>query len=310
MNCGEVQPHASMWGPTDLGRMTEASTITEIHQNPTAWDTKIEADTAEGKKYMFCALTPGEYNQCRTDDGTVDRTHHSEHTTGFTSWHCSIHDALRYALWCLLTGVILYTEKLYICAWVPNPYKLVTQLYHGWSKGFNRGFQSLMMQGDAYTFDTCEHGTGRTLRIQMNWNRVLAEYSFENGWCWNQYIPLCIREYLDSSGMDPRHGAMSMVIYNHGVSFARHLQEPLRSDLLTYSERSECISPKTGMKPATWEVQNPGTSWWRFRWHMQLALEVQPMEYQTRWRSHMSQCLHLAMHLMVDLHQCDVQVLS
>lgn len=237
LNCGEVQPYASMWGPTDLGRMTEASTITEIHQNPTAWDTKIEADTAEGKKYMFCALTPGEYNQCRTDDGTVDRTHHSEHTTGFTSWHCSIHDALTYALWCLLTGVILYTEELYICAWVPNPYKLVTQLYHGWSKGFNRGFQSLMVQGDAYTFDTCEHGTGRTLRIQMNWNRVLAEYSFENGWCWNQYIPMCIREYLDSSGMDPRHGAMSMVIYNHGVSFARHLQEPLRSDLLTYSER-------------------------------------------------------------------------
>ena len=60
LNCGEVQPYASMWGPTDLGRMTEASTITEIHQNPTAWDTKIEADTAEGKKYMFCALTSAE----------------------------------------------------------------------------------------------------------------------------------------------------------------------------------------------------------------------------------------------------------
>ena len=101
--------------------------------------------------------------------------------------------------------------------------QLVTQIYHGWSRGFNRGFQSLMVQGDPYNFDVTEHGTQRTLRVHVNWALILSTYSFENGFVWNQYIPMNIREYLDSPGTDPRHTGLSMVLYNDGVSFSRFL---------------------------------------------------------------------------------------
>ena len=43
---------------------------------------------------------------------------------------------------------------------VPNVHKVLTNLYHGWGKAFNRGFLSLMYQGEpAYMFDTTEHGS-------------------------------------------------------------------------------------------------------------------------------------------------------
>ena len=100
LNCGEVQPYASMWGSNDLGQMGEAVVLEEVHQHPLQWNAKNEADTAEGKKYMFCGLTNAEYNLCRADDGTVHRTDHSGHNTGFTSWHCSMHDCITYMLWC------------------------------------------------------------------------------------------------------------------------------------------------------------------------------------------------------------------
>ena len=101
--------------------------------------------------------------------------------------------------------------------------QLVTQIYHGWSRGFNRGFQSLMVQGNPYNFDVTEHGTQRTLRVHVNWALILSTYSFENGFVWNQYIPMNIREYQDSPGTDPRHTGLSMVLYNDGVSFSRFL---------------------------------------------------------------------------------------
>lgn len=228
LNCGEVQPYASMWGPTDLGQMGEAVVLEAVHQHPLQWN---------AKKYMFCGLTNTEYNLCRADDGTVHRTDHSGHNTGFTSWHCSMHDCITYMLWCIMSGVVQYMDDFVIVAFVPNMYKLVTQIYHGWSRGFNRGFQSLMVQGNPYNFDVTEHGTQRTLRVHVNWALILSTYSFENGFVWNQYIPMNIREHLDSPGTDPRHAGLSMVLYNHGVSFSRFLPEPLKSDLLTYSER-------------------------------------------------------------------------
>lgn len=43
---------------------------------------------------------------------------------------------------------------------VPNVHKVLTNLYHGWGKAFNRSFLGLVYQGEpAYMFDTTEHGS-------------------------------------------------------------------------------------------------------------------------------------------------------
>jgi len=105
---------------------------------------------------------------------------------------------------------------------VPHTHKVLTNVYHGWGKAFNRrGFLSLMYQGEpAYMFHATEHGSQRVLRIRANWMQILQRYSFTNGYTWTQHVPLNVRTVINRPGTDPQHAGLSSSLYHSGTALA------------------------------------------------------------------------------------------
>ena len=166
------------------------------------------------------AMTQQEYNAQSIDDGTLPAVQHTQHNTGFTSWHCSFHDVVTYMLWCITTGVVAYTPVFYMVMFVPNVHKVLTNLYQG---------------EPAYMFDTKEHGSQRVLRIRANWMQILKRYSFTNGHTWTQHVPLNARTVINRPGTDPQHAGLSMSLYHSGAAVARHMGDDLQRALLHYT---------------------------------------------------------------------------
>ena len=165
--------------------MEQSLEVEPVHVYQRTWEETVNQAEAQAVsvKYMFVAMTQQEYNAQSIDDGTLPAVQHTHHNTGFTSWHCSFHDAVTYMLWCIATGVVAYTPVFCMVMFVPNVRKVLTNLYHGWGKAFNRSFLGLMYQGEpAYMFDTTEHGSQTVLRIRANWMQILERYSFTNGY--------------------------------------------------------------------------------------------------------------------------------
>ena len=124
MDAGEVLPYASLWGPTELGEMGTALNVQPVHSHVESWETKVQRSNEEGGKYMFCALTENEYKNSKSEDESVSELVHDEHSTGFTTWHASMHDCIAYMLWCLVHGIVPYTPIIYVTLFVPNLLKV------------------------------------------------------------------------------------------------------------------------------------------------------------------------------------------
>ena len=108
-------------------------------------------------------------------------------------------------------------------------------MYHSWGKAFNRGFLSLMYQGEPYTLDGTEHGSQKVLRLRVNWLQVLEAYSFGNGYIWNQHVPLHVGTVVHSPAEDPVHAGLTMALYHAGTALARHMPEGVQELLLRYT---------------------------------------------------------------------------
>ena len=215
--------------------MGTAVEVEPVHVYQRTWQDTVNQANGQGVKYMFCALTDREYTTHRTENGTVGTIAHDEHSTGFTTWHASMHDCITYMAWCIMTGVVQYTPVIYVVTFVPNLYKIFTNMYHSWGKAFNRGFLSLMYQGEPYTLDGTEHGSQKVLRLRVNWLQVLEAYSFGNGYIWNQHVPLHVGTVVHSPAEDPVHAGLTMALYHAGTALARHMPEGVQELLLRYT---------------------------------------------------------------------------
>ena len=218
--------------------MEQSLEVEPVHVYQRTWEETVNQAEAQAVsvKYMFVAMTQQEYNAQSIDDGTLPAVQHTHHNTGFTSWHCSFHDAVTYMLWCIATGVVAYTPVFCMVMFVPNVRKVLTNLYHGWGKAFNRSFLGLMYQGEpAYMFDTTEHGSQTVLRIRANWMQILKRYSFTNGHTWTQHVPLNVRTVINRPVTDPQHAGLSMSLYHSGTAVARHMGDDLQRALLHYT---------------------------------------------------------------------------
>ena len=91
--------------------MEQSLEVQPVHVYQRTWEETVKHAEAQGVKYMFVATTQQEYNAQSIDDGTLPTAQHTHHNTGFTSWHCSFHDAAIYMLWCIATGVVAYTPS-------------------------------------------------------------------------------------------------------------------------------------------------------------------------------------------------------
>ena len=142
--------------------MEQSLEVEPVHVYQRTWEEAVNQAEAQAVsvKYMFVAMTQQEYNAQSIDDGTLPAIQHTHHNTGFTSWHCSFHDAV--ALHAVVhrdssRGIharLLHGDVCSQCTQGSH------QFDHGWGKAFNRRFLSLMYQGEpAYMFDTTEHGS-------------------------------------------------------------------------------------------------------------------------------------------------------
>ena len=197
-------------------------------------------------KYMFVAMTQQEYNAQSIDDGTLPAVQHTHHNTGFTSWHCSFHDAVTYMLWCIATGVVAYTPVFCMVMFVPNVRKVLTNLYHGWGKAFNRSFLGLMYQGEpAYMFDTTEHGSADSAQDprQLDANsQALQLYQWAH--LDSARASECAYSDQQAKSLTLQHAGLSMSLYHSGTAVARHMGDDLQRALLTLHSSIHCTGER------------------------------------------------------------------
>ena len=55
LNTGGVEPHSSLWGPTEKGQIEDALEIQPVQQYTVTW-TKVNQANGQGVKYMFVPL--------------------------------------------------------------------------------------------------------------------------------------------------------------------------------------------------------------------------------------------------------------
>ena len=110
--------------------MEQSLEVEPVHVYQRTWEETVNQAEAQAVsvKYKFVAMTQQEYNAQSIDDGTLPAVQHTHHNTGFTSWHCSFHDAVAYMLWCIATAVAAYTPVFYMVMFVPNVRKVLTNL--------------------------------------------------------------------------------------------------------------------------------------------------------------------------------------